>query len=303
VVIRYQYHSLEDFLATNPLSVDAQIDDGWGALFPVKGREIEATILFSDVSGFSRRTLALSPTETLIFVNNFFTWISAEALRGRPGVVDKYIGDENMVVFSKEFGSDDPFVDAVQTARWMSEHDALDFSPHIGIASGPVTVGYVGTPIKYNCSVFGAPVAMAARCAAVKQENLDNRLTSTVIVFPSSEWGDRSFKEVFPPVKYREPDGTITEQPHAWEMRTPRKVPMKNLPDTEITEIVNCSAHFPHQTAEERARRTLQVIQEAGRYWPSRRLSTNSTGREGPVGVPGPKQAGASKKRRRKKGE
>ena len=162
--MQYHYNSLEDFLATNPLSVDAQVDDGWGAFFPVKGREIDASILFSDISGFSKRTLDLSPTETLIFVNHFFAWISAEALRGRPGIVDKYIGDEIMIVFSKEFGSDDPFVDAVQTARCIAQ-DAWAFDPHIGIASGPVTVGYVGTPIRYNCSVFGAAVALAARCA------------------------------------------------------------------------------------------------------------------------------------------
>jgi len=41
-----------------------------------------------------------------------------------------------MAVFSTEFGSDDPFRDAVEAARAMGEHDALDFSPHIGIASG-----------------------------------------------------------------------------------------------------------------------------------------------------------------------
>jgi hypothetical protein len=107
MTVKYHYNSLEDFLATNPLSVDGQVDDGGGVLFPVKGREIDATILFSDISGFSRRTLDLSPTETLIFVNNFCTWISAEALQGRPGIVDKYIGDEIMIVFSKEFGSAD----------------------------------------------------------------------------------------------------------------------------------------------------------------------------------------------------
>jgi class 3 adenylate cyclase len=68
------------------------------------------------------------------------------------------------MLINKEFGSDDPFVEALQAARWMSEHNAHNFSPHIGIASGPVTVGYVGTPMKCDCSVFGAPVALAARC-------------------------------------------------------------------------------------------------------------------------------------------
>jgi hypothetical protein len=38
----------------------------------------------------------MSPTATLIYVQNFFAWITQEALRGRPGIVDKYIGDEVM---------------------------------------------------------------------------------------------------------------------------------------------------------------------------------------------------------------
>jgi adenylate cyclase len=63
-----------------------------GAKFPVKGREIEATVLFADITGFSARTLNLDPTETLASVNHFFAWITAEALRGRLGIVDKYIG-------------------------------------------------------------------------------------------------------------------------------------------------------------------------------------------------------------------
>lgn len=165
--VRYPYRSLEDFLIAKMLTVDGEADDGWGAGFPVKGREIEASVLFADITGFSARTADLDPTETLAFVNHFFAWITAEGLRGRPGIVDKYIGDEIMVVFSKEFGSADPFVDAVQTARWMGENDVFAFLPHVGIASGPVIVGYVGTPLKYNCSVFGAPVAVAARCASV----------------------------------------------------------------------------------------------------------------------------------------
>lgn len=67
--VRYDFHSLEDFLVSTELTVDAQSEDGWGANFPVKGREIEATILFADITRFSGRTVDLSPAETLIFVN------------------------------------------------------------------------------------------------------------------------------------------------------------------------------------------------------------------------------------------
>jgi class 3 adenylate cyclase len=160
MIVSYRFNSLEDFLISTTLTVDGQLDDGWGALFPVKGREIRATVLFSDIRNFSDRTQELDPVETLIFVNNFFAWITAEALKGRNGIVDKYIGDEIMIVFAEEFGSSDPFGEAVQAAYRMAENDALGFGPHVGIASGRVIVGYAGTPLRYNCSVFGAAVAL-----------------------------------------------------------------------------------------------------------------------------------------------
>lgn len=263
---KYRYKSLKDFLIFNPLSVDGQLNDGWGAVFPVKGREIEATILFADISSFSKRTLELSPTETLIFVNNFFTWITAEALRKRPGIVDKYIGDEIMVIFSREFGSKDSFVDAVQAARFMAEYDAVNFCPHMGIASGVVTVGFVGTPLKYSCSVFGFPVTLAKRCASIKP-SLQGRSS---IIFPANLWTGRSFKKIFPPEKDKMRDGTIQERPQIWKLIHPRgKVPVKKVPEIEVVEIANESMYVPDMSAEERAKEGLRVLQKSGMYKPA----------------------------------
>ena len=129
------------------------------------------------------------PIGTLIYVNHFFSWITAEALKGGNGIIDKYIGDEMMAVFSKEFGSNDAFSDALHAARWMAERDLSNFFPHIGIAAGPVTVGFVGTPLKYSCSVFGLPVTLAKRFAAVPPS--DESYAS--IFFPADLWkGGRS---------------------------------------------------------------------------------------------------------------
>jgi class 3 adenylate cyclase len=208
-----RFHSLEDFLSSTELNVDATVDDGWGFDFPVKGREIEATVLFADISGFSTRTLGLSPVATLVYVQNFFAWVSAEALHGRPGIVDKYIGDEVMVTFSEEFGSEDPFGDAVRAAAAMSERDVHSYCPHIGIASGRVIVGYAGTPLRYNVSLFGAPVALAARLAGVRAT--DDVTVSSTIVVPSADWGERALTDVLPTRMYK--DGSETPEPRKFE--------------------------------------------------------------------------------------
>lgn len=262
--VKYKYSSLEDFLNSRPLSVDGILDDGWGAYFAVKGIETEAAVLFADISGFSRRTFDLSPTETLVFVNNFFAWITAEALQDRPGIVDKYIGDELMVVFSKEFGSEDPFLDAIRAARRMAEHDALSFCPRIGIAAGPVVIGYVGTPIKYDCSVFGKTVTLASRCASVKPQARG----SSTIVFPAELWKGRSLDAVFPRNKWKFPEGEEQEEELAWEEFPPRMVEMKNLPDLEVVEIGKTSMHLPSTPVEERARLSVHILTEAGMYRP-----------------------------------
>ncbi|MBU2698569.1 hypothetical protein CCO04_26120 [Pimelobacter sp. 30-1] len=256
-----RYHSLEDFLASTMSHLDGVLDDGWGSLFPVKGREIDAVVLFADITGFSTRTLDLSPAETLVYVQNFFAWISGEALNGRPGIVDKYIGDEVMVVFSEEFGSEDPFVDAVQAAAAMSRHDVHAYGPHMGIAAGPVIVGYAGTPLRYNVSVFGAPVALAARCASVRPPEDGPRASST-IVFPAADWADRQLDDILRPGTRLQPDYRV------FELQERREVPMKGLDMVEVCEIYNTGAHFPTQSAEDRARESLASLAEAGRYWP-----------------------------------
>jgi class 3 adenylate cyclase len=260
--VEYRHHSLEDFLISAPLTANIVFDDGWGARFPLKGRTIEATMLFADITSFTARTLDLTPEETLSFVNNFFAWVTVEALRDRPGIVDKYIGDELMIVFSEEFGSDDPFTDAVQAARWMAQDDAHSFCPHIGLASGKVIVGYVGTPLKYNCSVFGAPVALAARCAGLAPDPAVGG-HSTAIVFPAAEWGDRVFDEVFLPRRYKTPEGGLQEETHGWELLDPRTVDLKNIGKTEVREIVNRAIHIPSQSAEESAKEGLAQYRNA----------------------------------------
>jgi hypothetical protein len=262
--VKYRYSSLEDFLISNPLSVDGQLDDGWGALYPVKGREVYAAVLFSDISSFSERTFNLSPTETLIFVNNFFTWVTAEAMRRTHGVIDKYIGDEMMIVFSDEFGSEDPFVEAVQTARWMAENDLLDFRPHMGVACGIVTIGFVGTPLKYSCSVFGLPVTLAKRCASMKSEEPPY----ATITFPAEAWTGRSLEAVLPRTKRTKSVGTVVEDPQSWELSPPRRVQLKNMPPVEIRQLINRVLNFPTQSAEESAREALAELRRKGIYRP-----------------------------------
>lgn len=263
---KFKFNSLEDYLNTKRLDVDGILDDGWGAKFAVKGREVYAAILFCDIAAFSRHSYDLTPIETLIYVNNFMAWISAEALKDCPGIIDKYIGDEIMVIFSKDFGSNDPFIDAIKTAQSMAEKDVLNYCPHMGIAAGKVVVGYVGTPLKYNCSVFGQPVTIASRCANEKP----GKGLSATIVFPAKLWGDRDFNEIFPSIKYRYPDGRVQEMPASWTMSSPRVIPMRHMPNIEVLEIISDCLHRPSESIEDITRSNFKCLKEEGSYHPMR---------------------------------
>jgi hypothetical protein len=279
-MMKYLFNSLDDFLKSHRLDVDALLDDGGGAPFPIKGRIIDAVVLFADMTSFSTRSSELSPVETLIFANNYFASIFAGGLKGRHGIVDKYIGDEMMVVFSKDFGSEDPLADAVDAARWMVENDALGFYPHVGIAAGEVIVGYVGTPLKYDCSVYGAAVTLAQRCCQIK----DARGS---IVLPTSNWAGRTLEQTLTKLKLTPPDGKEFELEVSWKVFPPRKAKVKHQ-EFEITElmhdigddVVTGGFLIPLDggpvltgilaTAQGRAKRAFDELKKTGDYKPKR---------------------------------
>ena len=240
--VTYPIHSLDDYLKSVMLDVDGQLDDGWGSRFSVKGRLLKAAILFADISGFSRISQEFSPIETLIYVNNYFAWMTAEGLLGTHGVVDKYIGDELMVVFAREFGSADPVDDALKSARWMVERDALGFHPKIGIACGEVVVGYVGTPLAYNTSVFGRPVTLASRCCSAPRKM--NGLNS--ILIPTETWGSRNIETLFPCRFAEDPTKGRIEFPLGWSVGARRKEALKNIGDVEVIELCHMECEEGH---------------------------------------------------------
>jgi hypothetical protein len=133
--------------------------------------------------------------------------------------------------------------------------------PHIGIARGIVTVGYVGTPLKFDCSVFGAPVTLAARCASVKTARPG-------IVFPEKDWKDYKFEDAFPPIKRTKPDGSIWLEPPIWKMNPGQTVSMKNLPDLNVIVVEDTTVSFPQQSAEDRAKESLSDLYRSGAYEP-----------------------------------
>jgi len=133
----------------------------------------ETTILFADIVGFTSRCESLPPEQVAAFLNQFFSR-AAEAVFEFGGTLDKFIGDAVMAFFGAPLPQPDHAERAVRAAismmravRGWNRERALDgFEPvelRVGINTGAVVVGDIGSERRLDYTVLGTPVNVAAR--------------------------------------------------------------------------------------------------------------------------------------------
>ena len=147
------------------------------------GEERRVTVLFSDLRGFTALSEKRSAHDTVTLLNTYFTRMSA-AIEAHQGVVDKYLGDGIMALFGAPVSQEDDAGNAIRAALAMqAELDQLnqDFvasgmpplTMGIGINTGTVVAGNLGSPERLNYTVIGDSVNLAARL-----EGLTKRLAA-----------------------------------------------------------------------------------------------------------------------------
>lgn len=147
-----------------------------GTLNPELGGELKrVSILFCDIRGFTSMTEYMPPNEVIDMLNQHMTAMT-EIVREHFGMVDKFVGDEVMAVFGgiKSYGND--AVNAARCALEMVERRsqlnaglAHPIDIGIGIATGEVVAGCMGSTDRLNYTVLGARVNLAARLCGVAQ--------------------------------------------------------------------------------------------------------------------------------------
>jgi adenylate cyclase len=134
----------------------------------------EVTVLFIDIRNFTRMSQHVSPEELVAFLNNHFFRPMGEIAHRFGGTLDKHIGDSMMVVFGSPAAQPDDAQRAVQaalemqnTARRIDERMRgevqLRLQTGIGIASGKVFSGIMGSARKKEFTSVGLAVNLAAR--------------------------------------------------------------------------------------------------------------------------------------------
>jgi adenylate cyclase len=137
------------------------------------GRDQKVSILFSDVRNFTSMSEALGARETVSMLNEYFERM-VDVILSHRGVLDKFIGDAVMALFGVPFNGEHDADDAVRVANAMyvalralnreRQRDGkapLDIG--IGIATGVVVVGNIGSTRRMEYTVIGDSVNVASR--------------------------------------------------------------------------------------------------------------------------------------------
>jgi adenylate cyclase len=137
------------------------------------GQRKELTILFSDIKDFTAHSSTLSPDRIRGFLNEYFEKM-VEIVFAHTGTVDKYIGDGLMVFFGDPEPVEDHALRAVQAAvemqkkareltrNWAGE-GGFPVHVRIGINTGEVVVGNMGSSRRLSYTVLGSEVNLAKR--------------------------------------------------------------------------------------------------------------------------------------------
>lgn len=141
------------------------------------GERRALTVYFSDIADFSSEAERLSPEDLVEHLSRYFTRMS-ETIRAHDGTIDKYIGDAVMAFWGAPGALTNHAEPAARAAlaNMRSGGDAADsagaprFATRIGLNTGEVIVGNMGSPQRLNYTVIGDAVNLASRLEGLNKQ-------------------------------------------------------------------------------------------------------------------------------------
>jgi adenylate cyclase len=155
------------------------------------GTRVEATILFSDIAGFTTLSEQNTPEAVSRLLNRYMTVMTRIIMR-HNGTIDKFIGDAIMAFWGAPLPDPEHAMNACRAAvemrdrlaslnRELSEQGLPEVSFRIGINTGEVIVGNMGSEELFDYTVIGDAVNLASRLeGANKQFGTDILISSFV---------------------------------------------------------------------------------------------------------------------------
>ena len=183
--------------------VRAAEDQARGEMFAARAMEIDATLLFSDVSGFTAMSAKMTPPQVIALMNAYFDEMCPVVVE-HGGDIDKFIGDAIMAIFSDDARWEEPHaLRAARAAfgmqRALDRFNArrLEVDPHaktiamrVGLNAGPIVRGDLGSRfVRRDFTCIGVTVnranrheSMAPLNGVLLSQSVYERIASHVVV-------------------------------------------------------------------------------------------------------------------------
>ncbi|PWU19298.1 MAG: hypothetical protein C5B50_06805 [Verrucomicrobia bacterium] len=150
------------------------------------GEEVETTVMFTDLEGFTNMSENLSPKEVSAILIAYFSQ-TTRAILDREGMIVKYLGDSVMAVWNTTLLDDPHHADHAVMAGWElfqkgeQEIAGRRLRTRIGINSGPGLAGNLGSEFRFDYSVIGDTTNLASRL-----ESLNKQLGTGILLSQST---------------------------------------------------------------------------------------------------------------------
>lgn len=169
-------------------------------LVHLSGERRKLTVLFSDIRGFTTLTEIYPPQVVVSFLNYYLSFMT-EIIFKHEGTIDKFMGDGIMVIYGAPVSLSDNAKRACETAlemkrrlgdvnKFLADQNIKPIKIGIGINSGEMTVGNIGSDRKFDYTVIGDNVNIGARL-----EKLNKLFGTTILI---SENTFNMTKDFFP---------------------------------------------------------------------------------------------------------
>jgi adenylate cyclase len=184
--------------------VDPRVVEGLieGPALAAEGQRRVMTVMFCDVKGFTSTSEGMTPQGLVKVMNRYFSTMSVP-IRRHQGIIDKYIGDAIMAYWGPPFADDKEQAQLASLAalemlqlvpQLRAELPELlgvrtlpnAFDLRIGIATGEVLVGSIGSELMMSYTVMGDTVNLASRLEGANKEYGGRILVSEATVTGAS---------------------------------------------------------------------------------------------------------------------
>jgi adenylate cyclase len=142
------------------------------------GEDMVAAVMFCDIRNFTPLSEKMSASALIDFLNSYFHYITPP-IADHNGVINKFMGDAVMAIYTPLLGSDDYAADAVRAAVAMRQA-LVDFNASgkaparvdfgIGVHAGKLVAGNIGTSARLEYTFIGDTVNIASRLESKTKE-------------------------------------------------------------------------------------------------------------------------------------